>query len=71
VGLIARAVLPGADHIGLALTIAVGITGSWLSGSLGSHVSKPAEGSAPPGTVPSGGALQQALDALKPKPAPA
>ena len=44
VGLVARAVLPGADHIGFALTIVVGIAGSWLGGFLGSLVSKPAEG---------------------------
>jgi uncharacterized membrane protein YeaQ/YmgE (transglycosylase-associated protein family) len=44
VGLLARALLPGADHIGLALTIVVGIAGSWLGGFLGSLVSKPAEG---------------------------
>ena len=44
VGLVARAVLPGADHIGLALTIVVGIAGSWLGGFLGSLISKPAEG---------------------------
>ncbi len=45
VGLVARALLPGADHIGFALTIVVGIAGSWLGGFLGSLVSKPAEGS--------------------------
>ena len=44
VGLLARALLPGADHIGMALTIVVGIAGSWLGGFLGSLVSKPAEG---------------------------
>ena len=44
VGLLARALLPGADHIGMALTIIVGIAGSWLGGFLGSLVSKPAEG---------------------------
>ena len=44
VGLCARALLPGADHIGLPLTIVVGIAGSWLGGFLGSFISKPAEG---------------------------
>lgn len=44
VGLVARALLPGADHIGLPLTIVVGIAGSWLGGFLGSLVSKPPEG---------------------------
>ena len=44
VGLCARALLPGADHIGLPLTIVVGIAGSWLGGFLGSLISKPAEG---------------------------
>ena len=44
IGLLARALLPGADQIGLALTIVVGIAGSWLGGFLGSLVSKPAEG---------------------------
>ncbi len=44
VGLLARALLPGADHIGMLLTIVVGIAGSWLGGFLGSLISKPAEG---------------------------
>ena len=44
VGLCARALLPGADHIGLPLTIIVGIAGSWLGGFLGSLISKPPEG---------------------------
>ena len=44
VGLSARALLPGADHISLPLTIVVGIAGSWLGGFLGSLISKPAEG---------------------------
>jgi uncharacterized membrane protein YeaQ/YmgE (transglycosylase-associated protein family) len=44
VGLIARAVLPGADHIGFALTVVVGIAGSWLGGFVGSLISKPPEG---------------------------
>ena len=44
VGLCARALLPGADHIGLTKTIIVGVAGSWLGGFLGSLISKPAEG---------------------------
>jgi len=45
VGLIARAVLPGADHIGTALTILVGIVGSWVGGFIGSLINKPPPGS--------------------------
>ncbi len=45
VGLCARALLPGADHIGFALTVIVGIAGSWLGGFLGTLISKPPEGS--------------------------
>jgi uncharacterized membrane protein YeaQ/YmgE (transglycosylase-associated protein family) len=44
VGLCARALLPGADHIGLPLTILVGIAGSWLGGFVGTLISKPVEG---------------------------
>jgi uncharacterized membrane protein YeaQ/YmgE (transglycosylase-associated protein family) len=45
VGLLARAVLPGADHIGTLLTIVVGILGSWVGGFIGSLISKPPPGS--------------------------
>jgi len=44
VGLVARAVLPGADRLGFWLTAAVGVAGSWIGGYLGSLISKPAEG---------------------------
>lgn len=35
VGLIARALLPGADHYGLIVTSLVGIVGGWLGGQIG------------------------------------
>ena len=41
VGLIARAVLPGADHMGLLMTTLVGIIGSVLGGFIGRLFSKP------------------------------
>jgi uncharacterized membrane protein YeaQ/YmgE (transglycosylase-associated protein family) len=44
VGLIARAILPGADHIGLIATTIVGILGSLLGGFVGGLIKKPAEG---------------------------
>jgi uncharacterized membrane protein YeaQ/YmgE (transglycosylase-associated protein family) len=46
VGLVARAVLPGADHMGFIATTVVGIIGSFLGGFIGSKISKPVEGSA-------------------------
>ncbi len=45
VGLLARALLPGADHMGLIMTTIVGILGSFIGGWLGSLIKKPAEGS--------------------------
>ena len=42
VGLIARAVLPGADHMGVIATTVVGIVGSLLGGFLGTLIKKPA-----------------------------
>jgi uncharacterized membrane protein YeaQ/YmgE (transglycosylase-associated protein family) len=45
VGLIARALLPGADQMGMIATSAVGIVGSLIGGVLGRLVSKPAPGS--------------------------
>ena len=42
VGLIARAVLPGADHLGMIATSLVGIVGSLIGGLIGGLVSKPA-----------------------------
>jgi len=44
VGLIARAILPGADHIGLLATTIVGIVGSLVGGFIGDVIKKPAEG---------------------------
>lgn len=43
-GLIARAVMPGADNMGLLATTAVGIVGSVIGGFIGSAISKPAAG---------------------------
>ncbi len=45
VGLIARAIVPGADKMGLILTTALGVVGSIVGGFIGGLVSKPAEGS--------------------------
>jgi uncharacterized membrane protein YeaQ/YmgE (transglycosylase-associated protein family) len=42
VGLIARAVLPGADHMGMIATTAVGIVGSVIGGLIGGVISRPA-----------------------------
>lgn len=44
-GLIARAVLPGADHMGFLATTAVGIVGSVLGGLVGGRLKKPEPGS--------------------------
>lgn len=44
IGLIARAVLPGADTMGFILTTVVGIVGSVLGGFIGSLINKPAPG---------------------------
>ncbi len=43
-GLIARAVVPGADRMGLIATTLVGIVGSVIGGLLGRLVKKPEEG---------------------------
>lgn len=40
VGLIARALLPGADHMGFLATTAVGILGGIIGGFIGGHFSK-------------------------------
>ncbi len=45
VGLIARAVVPGADAMGFLLTTALGIGGSVVGGFIGGLVSRPKEGS--------------------------
>ena len=44
VGLIARAILPGADHFGFVGTTVVGIVGSLVGGFIGGLFSKPPEG---------------------------
>jgi len=43
-GLIARALLPGSDRMGLIATTVVGILGSLVGGFIGGLVSKPKEG---------------------------
>jgi uncharacterized membrane protein YeaQ/YmgE (transglycosylase-associated protein family) len=45
VGLIARAILPGAQHLGFILTTLVGIGGSIVGGLIARIFSKPAPGS--------------------------
>jgi uncharacterized membrane protein YeaQ/YmgE (transglycosylase-associated protein family) len=35
VGLVARALLPGADHHGLIITSIIGIVGGWIGGRIG------------------------------------
>ena len=45
VGLCARALLPGAQHLGFILTTVLGIVGSIVGGIIGMAISKPAPGS--------------------------
>ncbi len=45
VGWIARAILPGADHMGFWLTAGVGIVGSLIGGAIGNLISRPPAGS--------------------------
>jgi uncharacterized membrane protein YeaQ/YmgE (transglycosylase-associated protein family) len=35
IGLIARAIMPGAHHMGLILTMILGLVGAWLGGVIG------------------------------------
>ena len=44
VGLIARALVPGAQHMGFLATSVLGIVGSLAGGLLGRLISKPREG---------------------------
>jgi uncharacterized membrane protein YeaQ/YmgE (transglycosylase-associated protein family) len=44
IGLLARAVMPGANHMGFLLTTALGVGGSLVGGVLGGLLSKPKEG---------------------------
>lgn len=46
VGLLARAVMPGADQMGFFATSLLGILGSLVGGFVGSLVSRPKEGAA-------------------------
>jgi uncharacterized membrane protein YeaQ/YmgE (transglycosylase-associated protein family) len=45
VGLIARAILPGADHMGLWMTAGVGVAGSLIGGLIGNMIKRPEPGS--------------------------
>lgn len=45
IGLIARAIVPGADKMGFIATTVLGILGSLAGGFIGGLISKPAEGS--------------------------
>ena len=45
VGLIARAVVPGAGHMGFIATTVVGIVGSVIGGFIGNVIKKPDPGS--------------------------
>ena len=44
VGLLARAIMPGADHMGFLATSVLGIVGSLVGGFLGGLISRPPEG---------------------------
>ena len=46
IGLIARAIMPGVQHLGLIMTTLLGIGGSIVGGLIGRLFSKPAPGSA-------------------------
>ena len=45
VGLIARAIMPGAEHMGFWMTSIVGIVGSLIGGVIGMVIKRPAPGS--------------------------
>lgn len=45
IGLVARAVVPGADKMGFIATTVLGILGSLAGGFIGGLISKPVEGS--------------------------
>ena len=45
VGLLARAIMPGTQHMGLLMTGVLGVAGSFVGGLLIRLVHKPAEGS--------------------------
>ena len=44
VGLIARAIVPGTQHMGFIMTMILGIVGSLVGGLIGRLVSRPPEG---------------------------
>lgn len=44
VGLIARAVMPGMQHMGFWMTVLIGVAGSFVGGMLARLFSKPKEG---------------------------
>jgi len=44
VGLIARAVMPGVDHLGFWMTVLIGIGGSLVGGFIGALIKRPANG---------------------------
>ncbi|MBS0365468.1 MAG: GlsB/YeaQ/YmgE family stress response membrane protein [Proteobacteria bacterium] len=44
VGLIARAIMPGAEHMGLLMTGVLGIVGSFVGGLIARLFNKPADG---------------------------
>jgi uncharacterized membrane protein YeaQ/YmgE (transglycosylase-associated protein family) len=46
IGLIARAIMPGAQHLGLIMTALLGIGGSIVGGLIGRLFSKPEPGAA-------------------------
>jgi uncharacterized membrane protein YeaQ/YmgE (transglycosylase-associated protein family) len=46
IGLIARAIMPGAQHLGIIMTTLVGIVGGVIGGLIGRLFSKPEPGSA-------------------------
>jgi uncharacterized membrane protein YeaQ/YmgE (transglycosylase-associated protein family) len=45
VGLIARAIVPGTQHMGFIMTAIIGIVGSLVGGLIGRLISRPPEGS--------------------------
>ena len=44
VGLIARAIMPGVDHMGFWMTSLIGIGGSLVGGFVGAMIKRPADG---------------------------
>ena len=44
IGYIARAIMPGAQHLGFLMTSLLGIGGSFVGGFIGQLISKPREG---------------------------